>query len=113
MIKKIKTSQRNHYIVNPSKFFIGQLEKKEISFLFIDPNLNMNLSNHKFIFEAFQLPYDFIIKPSIVKETLEKINKIDKDKLIYEKRGIKVYSNHQISNEDNNNDNISWNNNKE
>ena len=82
---------------------MGSLEKKEISFLFIDPDLNMNLSNHKFIFEAFQLPFDFIIKPTIVKETLEKINKIDKDKLIYEKRGIKVYSNHQISNEDNNN----------
>lgn len=61
----------------------------------------MNLSNHKFRFEAFQLPLDFNTKNSLIKETLEKISKIDKEKILHEYRNIKVYSNHQISNEEN------------
>ena len=63
----------------------------------------MNLSNHKFRFEAYQLPSEFKIDQKLIKETLNKIDKIDKDKIIHEYRSIKVYSNHQVSNEESNN----------
>ena len=74
---------------------------KEITFIFNARNLNMNLSDHKFRFEAFQLPLNFSIKPTLIKETLDWIDKIDKDKILHEYKSIKVYSNHQISNKEN------------